>query len=239
MAEALRHPDQYYVQYGFTEEQLDDERITRLRVRFAPNLLQRLVSEAGLPLWSANRPVLMIWAAVDGVDGVEILAADSLHPLAAALADHAKLRGLPIVFVITSYSIHYTKLYEVATPMASASSVRRVTPTNGHRPRNCASTKLFTSTALMSNNGRSSMALTLRARPADYRTTMPGVAPASGASRKMSRPPGPAASTIVITSYSIHYTKLYEHRCPEVAAKRHLITCSLVPVFDNFPGDQY
>ncbi len=97
VAEALRHPDQYYVQYGFTEEQLDDERITRLRVRFAPNLLQRLVSEAGLPLWSANRPVLMIWAAVDGVDGVEILAADSLHPLAAALADHAKLRGLPIV----------------------------------------------------------------------------------------------------------------------------------------------
>ncbi len=95
---ALRNPDRYYVRYGFTEALVDEARITKLRVRFAEGAVLRLVSEAGLPLWSSNRPVFMVWAAVDGVDApFEILGADSTHPLATALLEHGRARGLPLV----------------------------------------------------------------------------------------------------------------------------------------------
>jgi hypothetical protein len=40
----------------------------------------------------------MVWAAIDGDDGrVQILSADSTHPLALALKARAELRGLPLV----------------------------------------------------------------------------------------------------------------------------------------------
>lgn len=98
---ALRNPDRYYVRYGFTEELRDGEQITKLRVRFAEGAVLRLVSEAGLPLWSSNRPVFMVWAAVDGIESpVEVLSAGSTHPLAGALQERAQARGLPLVLPI-------------------------------------------------------------------------------------------------------------------------------------------
>lgn len=66
-----------------------------LVVAFDERALRNVVADAGLPLWPRRRPQVVMWLAFD--DGVErLLGADPTQPLAAALIDAAKRRGLPL-----------------------------------------------------------------------------------------------------------------------------------------------
>ena len=91
-----------------------------------------------------------------------------------------------LIYVITSYSIHYTKLYDGSRMTADSSTLSKSFP----MPR-CAG---FGSTILtMATNYAQS------ASPSVASTSTTG----AGFSRTSFAP-------IVITSYSIHYTKLYD-----------------------------
>jgi hypothetical protein len=118
---ALADPQQFVLQYRFVEKEPepveaplaaaaeapiveDDpelqefvEPIMLLRVRFSEPAVLRLVRQAGLPIWSANRPTVVIWAVTD--DGLEreVLGVSSGHPLLTSIATRAVERGLPLV----------------------------------------------------------------------------------------------------------------------------------------------
>lgn len=91
---ALAAPDLYFNQFRF--EQTDDGDGLELRMQFVPQAVLDLVRDAGLPIWSANRPLVMAWLVVE--DGLErrILGADSQHPLVQGLEERARERGLPL-----------------------------------------------------------------------------------------------------------------------------------------------
>ncbi|MYE11456.1 MAG: DUF2066 domain-containing protein [Gammaproteobacteria bacterium] len=91
---ALRDPGPYYVQYRFLPRNAEGE--MRLGVSFSPKAVRDLVSEAALPIWSANRPVGLAWVAV-AVEGTPtVLSAESDHPLAEGLRTRARQRGIEI-----------------------------------------------------------------------------------------------------------------------------------------------
>jgi len=94
VSRALAAPDLYYNQFAYERDAADEE--LRLRLQFTPRSVLELIRDANLPIWRANRPAVLAWVVVD--DGTErrILAADSEHPVVAALRERARERGLPL-----------------------------------------------------------------------------------------------------------------------------------------------
>ena len=68
-----------------------------LSVRFAENAIQKLVAEAGLPLWSSNRPTTLAWVAVSDGANRSVLGVNDKSPLLSSIRAHARERGLPLV----------------------------------------------------------------------------------------------------------------------------------------------
>ena len=100
VSRALAAPDLYYNQFRFERAPPEPGEVgetgLQLRLQFVPQAVLDLIRDAGLPIWRANRPTVMVWIAVD--DGLvrRILAADSDHPLIVAIGERARERGLPM-----------------------------------------------------------------------------------------------------------------------------------------------
>lgn len=91
---ALNSPELYYVQYRFIQARDDGEQ--RLQVSFQPKAIQELVSDAALPIWSADRPRILAWLAVREDGRVRVLDSNSDHPLAESLRQRSRQRGVPL-----------------------------------------------------------------------------------------------------------------------------------------------
>jgi hypothetical protein len=80
----------------------------RLRVEFDPTAMRRALDSAGLPLWDVDRPLVIVWLAIDGGEDARFilpdgsaadpqLAGDTLVEFQQALQGVARERGLPLV----------------------------------------------------------------------------------------------------------------------------------------------
>ena len=93
---ALEVPDRYFSSFEFVR---DGDGELQLRVSFVPRVVLDLCDAANLPVWSANRPRIMAWIAIDERGqgaGRRVVAADDAGVLAAALAERARTRGLDV-----------------------------------------------------------------------------------------------------------------------------------------------
>ena len=82
---ALARPEAYYDRFVFLND-------SELRIHFVPAAVLKLADEAELPVWSANRPEVMAWLAVDSGAVRQVVGGD--HALADALGERARQRGL-------------------------------------------------------------------------------------------------------------------------------------------------
>lgn len=84
--------------YSSTDERLErdgEERpARRLTIRFAPDSLENILRDAGLPLWPANRPVVLVWM-VEAEAGQRQFVNDPDYWQ--VLRQRAQVRGLPLV----------------------------------------------------------------------------------------------------------------------------------------------
>ncbi len=94
IVDALNAPDLYYMQYRFAQGGNDADQ--RLQVSFEPQAIQDLVSEASLPIWSADRPRVLAWLAVREDSLLRVLDSGSDHPLAESLRQRSRQRGVPL-----------------------------------------------------------------------------------------------------------------------------------------------
>lgn len=66
---------------------------------FDGNALERMLREAGLPVWGSDRPSLLMWLAVDWGGGSRgLITADEETDLRASIERTASSRGLPIIW---------------------------------------------------------------------------------------------------------------------------------------------
>jgi len=98
---ALESPQRYYVEYRYREEDnpvsgATPAKVSILAVRFAQNAIQKLIADAGLPLWSSNRPTTLAWVAVADGNTRSVVGANDRTAIAAALRARARERGLPL-----------------------------------------------------------------------------------------------------------------------------------------------
>src|SRR4051812_36885056 len=99
---AVNAPQRYYSQYRYRTEDnpvpgAQPGKTLLLSVRFADSAIQKLITEAGLPQWSANRPTTLAWIAVTDGTTRAVLGASDPNPLVTSLRARARERGLPLV----------------------------------------------------------------------------------------------------------------------------------------------
>lgn len=69
-----------------------------ISVTFSGEALERALLEAGLPVWNADRPPVLVLAGVQDRNQRLILSAETEHPVKQALEQAAALRGVPLLF---------------------------------------------------------------------------------------------------------------------------------------------
>lgn len=90
LQEAMAQAKKYISQYGFHEQQGR----TYAKFNFAPLTVERLLNGAGEPVWSADRPTVLVWLAVDQNRDIQVLKSD--NELFQILQTAASERGLKL-----------------------------------------------------------------------------------------------------------------------------------------------
>lgn len=101
---ALARPDLYVEAFRYESGNATLERdgvqvpATTLVLNFSRVSIENLLRQAGLPLWPANRPAVLVWLVTDDPEaGREMISLQDNGPLAAAVQAEARARGLPLV----------------------------------------------------------------------------------------------------------------------------------------------
>jgi len=98
LAQAAAEPETYVQQFRYrSAEAGDGEGGLRLWARFDPGAVDRLLREAGLPVWGRIRPSLLTWLAIERGAQRELVGADDFERAGAVVRDTADARGLPLV----------------------------------------------------------------------------------------------------------------------------------------------
>ncbi|MEP5764979.1 MAG: DUF2066 domain-containing protein [Halieaceae bacterium] len=92
---ALSQSQRYMQRYQYLRQ--DDDSL-RLQVHFDPQLVNDLLRGAQAPLWTANRPPLLVWLIVDDAQGRHVANRESNPQLIEALSFELERRGVPAVF---------------------------------------------------------------------------------------------------------------------------------------------
>lgn len=99
LAAALAQAERYLEQYRYERNPAPGEQPWLARLNFAGDQSERLLRNAGLPVWGANRPSLLVVLAFDDGSGARSLVSESGQPeLVAALQEQARRRGLSLHF---------------------------------------------------------------------------------------------------------------------------------------------
>jgi hypothetical protein len=97
---AVAAPQAFMQQFRY-EKRSDPTLPLFLWVRFDSQAVDGLVRDAGLPLWSAQRPGLLAWVVVEGGDALDIVAPEAGVDdagVARALDEQAWIHGVPLAF---------------------------------------------------------------------------------------------------------------------------------------------
>jgi hypothetical protein len=69
----------------------------QLEVYFDPQPVNEVLRDAGAPLWTANRPPVLVWLVAEDADGRHRVTPDSNPALLEAVAEHLERRGVPAI----------------------------------------------------------------------------------------------------------------------------------------------
>ena len=96
LSEALASPEPFLTRYSYRRENTDGEERLWLDMKFSPRQVNAVLQSAGLPVWSANRPTVLLWLVVDTPEGRSFLGSGSHPDLEKALQDAVARRGLAL-----------------------------------------------------------------------------------------------------------------------------------------------
>ena len=108
---AFADPERFYVRYAFaTREGVDVPEVeTHFEVRFEPDALLGLLRQAGLPIWSADRPTVLVWVVVEQDGRRDIVGSTStgdLGEIVTAFAEAARRRGVKVALPLMDLEDH-------------------------------------------------------------------------------------------------------------------------------------
>lgn len=101
---ALRDAQSYVQQVSYRNTTTAGQAKTLISITFDKELVDSMLLAGGMPVWDRNRPSILLWLSVQGVDGQrELLASDSDHPALVAVREFARQRGVPILLPVMDF----------------------------------------------------------------------------------------------------------------------------------------
>lgn len=100
---ALQDASRYVVQFGYqSRETLSPEdgvmvKTVYLNVKYDEAAINQFLRREGLPIWSSSRPNIVLWAAVGGSGGRQLVGGQDQPALQQLLQQQAQRRGLPLI----------------------------------------------------------------------------------------------------------------------------------------------
>ncbi|MEX1665034.1 DUF2066 domain-containing protein [Zhongshania arctica] len=133
VAAALAKPEPFMTQYRYQRsknaEGIDE---LELKLSFSPRQVNATLQSAGLPIWSANRPAVLVWLIADTIDGRQFIGADAGNELLSALEAEAQRRGvvvqMPLFDLADSANLSAAELWEMSVDDVREASARYSTP---------------------------------------------------------------------------------------------------------------
>lgn len=97
--QAIRSAKKFTRQFRYESIELPDDTASEQIIAildFEPQLVNKTLRDAGLALWAANRPSVLVWMAVGDADGRRFVGAEIDAPMVTLINESATRRGLPI-----------------------------------------------------------------------------------------------------------------------------------------------
>lgn len=98
IASALGRAANFVRQYGYESRPGEEEGSEQMEVfiEFEQQLIDQLLRSSGQPMWSSNRPSMLVWLAIEDEAGRRFATVDQDADIIDAIKDHARRRGLAI-----------------------------------------------------------------------------------------------------------------------------------------------
>jgi hypothetical protein len=93
--DALGRAQSFMQQYQYRRAERDT---LELEIQFDQQLVNDVLTQALLPLWSANRPPVLVWLVVDDAHGRNVASGEAYADLLAAVRTEFMRRGVPVEF---------------------------------------------------------------------------------------------------------------------------------------------
>ncbi len=97
IAAELKRARTYVQQYSYTRDE-DAQGDLAARFEFDSSVVSRLVTDSGAPLWTANRPAVLVWVVVKDAQGSRFLSRELAPEVLAKLQQGFGQRGVPLRF---------------------------------------------------------------------------------------------------------------------------------------------
>lgn len=85
----------YVQQYSYTRDQDTDGDLSA-KFEFDGSVISRLVVNSGAPLWTANRPTVLVWIVVQSATGRQFVGSDSFPDVLQSVQKSFSTRGVPL-----------------------------------------------------------------------------------------------------------------------------------------------
>ncbi|MBE9539720.1 MAG: DUF2066 domain-containing protein [Proteobacteria bacterium] len=84
-------------QYAYTRQQGNSGEL-RARFEFDDSIISEMLGKAGAPLWTANRPSVLVWMVIEGPAGRQFLNRESSPEMLSRVTEDFARRGVPVQF---------------------------------------------------------------------------------------------------------------------------------------------
>lgn len=131
--QALGNAEPLLTQYRYLNQKgPEGESQLLLELSFSPRQVNGLLQSAGLPVWSSNRPVVLVWLVEDTSDGRDFVSADRPGALYNALLEQADRRGValqfPLMDITDTANLDVDDVWQMQMASINAASARYGAP---------------------------------------------------------------------------------------------------------------
>lgn len=128
ITQALRNARTYLNQFSYQTHEHEGERHLSVVLEFEEALVSKVLRRAGLPIWSADRPTVLVWLVLDDGDSKQLANPEAYQDLMQQMRSHAKRRGLalklPLMDLEDNLALGAEQLWQLSSPAIAQASQR-------------------------------------------------------------------------------------------------------------------
>jgi hypothetical protein len=96
IVQARSNAQSYLNQFSYQTELEEDNEVLSVVLEYEAALVSKTLRQAGMPIWSSDRPGVLVWLIVDTQQSRQLVTSEETPELAESLNNHSRRRGLAL-----------------------------------------------------------------------------------------------------------------------------------------------